>query len=255
MFNVIDGDSMTKASDLKAHGSASSAIVPCESAAEPVAESGVEPGLAVRTRLAAMIRAEGKGYAALSRLIGRNPAYIQQFIKRGIPRRLTEEDRRKLAAHFGVSEVLLGGPAPRADQPAISLAPEGAIPSVSIPIPWLEMDGGQRPPLMLDQSVLAGMGRIPASCLAAIEMRGDSMAPTLMAGDHLLVNLSDTRPCDGLHVLESDAGLTVKRLSLNPVTGRVTILSDNGAYPSVPDCDPAALRLRGRVVWMCRALP
>ncbi|MFA9200485.1 MAG: DUF72 domain-containing protein, partial [Cypionkella sp.] len=34
----------------------------------------------------------------------RNPTYIQQFIKRGVPRRLSEEDRRRLAAHFGVGE-------------------------------------------------------------------------------------------------------------------------------------------------------
>ncbi|OYW86211.1 MAG: peptidase S24, partial [Sphingobium sp. 32-64-5] len=46
--------------------------------------------------LAGLIAEHGTNYGALSRLIGRNPAYIQQFIKRGTPRRLDERDRRIL---------------------------------------------------------------------------------------------------------------------------------------------------------------
>src|SRR3546814_13360797 len=52
-----------------------------------------------------------ENYDALSRLIGRNPSYIQQYIKRGTPRKLSETDRRTLARYFGVDEQLLGGPA------------------------------------------------------------------------------------------------------------------------------------------------
>ena len=51
------------------------------------------------------------GYSAISRLLNRNPAYIQQFIKRGSPRKLDDEDRRILARFFGVDEQVLGGPA------------------------------------------------------------------------------------------------------------------------------------------------
>ena len=52
----------------------------------------------------------GEDFASLSRMLGRNPAYIQQFVRRGVPRRLKEEERRKLARYFSVSESLLGGP-------------------------------------------------------------------------------------------------------------------------------------------------
>ena len=58
-----------------------------------------------RTALARLIEERGEDYAGLSRLIGRNPAYIQQFIKRGTPRRLAEADRRILARYFGVDEA------------------------------------------------------------------------------------------------------------------------------------------------------
>lgn len=70
----------------------------------------------VRTRLDRLIRESGEDYSSISRMLGRNAAYIQQFIKRGTPRRLSEDDRRTLAGYFQVSEEQLGGrpaPAPR----------------------------------------------------------------------------------------------------------------------------------------------
>src|SRR4051795_12054235 len=59
----------------------------------------------------------GEDFAGLSRMLGRNPAYIQQFVRRGVPKRLKEEERRKLARYFSISETLLGGPP---DEPASS---------------------------------------------------------------------------------------------------------------------------------------
>ena len=65
----------------------------------------------VREELDRLIRQRNVGYSAVSRLLNRNPAYIQQFIKRGSPRKLDDEDRRILARFFGVDEQVLGGPA------------------------------------------------------------------------------------------------------------------------------------------------
>ena len=64
-----------------------------------------------RLALERLCAERGEDFAGLSRMIGRNPAYIQQFVRRGVPRRLGEQERRKLARYFGVSEALLGGPA------------------------------------------------------------------------------------------------------------------------------------------------
>lgn len=41
-----------------------------------------------RALLERLIGERGEDYAGLSRLIGRNPAYVQQYIKRGTPKRL-----------------------------------------------------------------------------------------------------------------------------------------------------------------------
>ena len=61
-----------------------------------------------REYLDQLIRERREDYASLSRLIGRNPSYIQQFIKRGTPKRLNEDDRAALARYFGVDEACLG---------------------------------------------------------------------------------------------------------------------------------------------------
>src|SRR3954453_18023029 len=64
----------------------------------------------VRLILERLCVERGEDFAGLSRMLGRNPAYIQQFVRRGVPKRLKEEERRKLARYFSISEALLGGP-------------------------------------------------------------------------------------------------------------------------------------------------
>ena len=59
---------------------------------------------------------------------------------------------------------------------------------------------------------------------------------------------------DGLYVLRLDGMLLVKRLAISPAARRVSILSDNPAYPGWSDCDPAAVDVVGRVVWVGRRL-
>jgi hypothetical protein len=61
-----------------------------------------------RLALERLIRERGEDYASISRLLGRNAAYSQQFIKRGTPRRLQGKDRKLLAQYFGVSDVEFG---------------------------------------------------------------------------------------------------------------------------------------------------
>ena len=74
-----------------------------------------------RERLSELAQQRGSSLAALSRMLGRNSSYLQQYITKRSPRKLEEEDRRKLAQFFGVGESELGGreessyaPSPRA---------------------------------------------------------------------------------------------------------------------------------------------
>jgi hypothetical protein len=60
-----------------------------------------------RDTLNNLILTQGESYLSMSTFLGRNPTYVQQYIKRGSPRKLDEDDRHKLAAYFGVDDKLL----------------------------------------------------------------------------------------------------------------------------------------------------
>jgi hypothetical protein len=68
----------------------------------------------VRARLILnqLIASHDETYTSISTLLGRNPAYIQQFIKRGTPRTLSMHDQAVLAAHFCMPADFLRGPVP-----------------------------------------------------------------------------------------------------------------------------------------------
>ena len=65
-----------------------------------------------RNRLTELADQRGESLANLSRIIGRNAAYLQQFVTRGSPRRLPEDDRLLLAKHLNVDERELGAREP-----------------------------------------------------------------------------------------------------------------------------------------------
>jgi phage repressor protein C with HTH and peptisase S24 domain len=54
----------------------------------------------------------GETLKSASEKLGRNHAYLQQFVQRGTPARLSEDVRRDLAALLGVAEDALRGEAP-----------------------------------------------------------------------------------------------------------------------------------------------
>lgn len=199
-----------------------------------------------RAALVALVAGRGDSLAALSRLLGRNDAYLQQFVTRGTPRTLAEADRRLLAAYFGVGEETLGGstaaPAlvriPRLD--AIASAGPGGL------VEEDRMAGGEA----IDPAVLRQLG-VRADGLSIVVARGDSMYPTIADGDEMLVDRHDRRvdARGGIYVARIDGDVVVKRLIRN---GRgLTALSDNPAFPA-----PSAERIEvvGRVCRLSRTL-
>ncbi|MGJ3627467.1 hypothetical protein AB5I41_11770 [Sphingomonas sp. MMS24-JH45] len=56
-----------------------------------------------RQALARLAAAQGVSLSALSRMLGRNVAYLQQYVGRGSPRVLPEAERRQLAQFLGVN--------------------------------------------------------------------------------------------------------------------------------------------------------
>jgi phage repressor protein C with HTH and peptisase S24 domain len=216
----------------------------------------------VRATLDQLIRDRGDDYASLSRLLGRNAAYVQQFIHRGVPRKLDEDDRRTLAEYFGVTETILGGPAlPIAQNKSHALARE----NVTL-VPRLEVGASAGPgALGADDAPLGQIGfetrwlrQLTANtgALSIIQVSGDSMNPTLTDGDDILVDRADAaeRIRDGIYVLRVDESLIVKRLAINPAQRSFTIRSDNPAYPDWNDVSPDGIDVVGRVIWAGRRI-
>jgi|TARA_B100000749_G_scaffold279053_1_gene271007 hypothetical protein len=208
----------------------------------------------VREELDRLIQQRRLGYSSISRMIGRNSSYIQQFIKRGSPRKLDDDDRRTLASFFGVDEQVLGGPpAPMRDG--------------LIEIPVLNVDASAgfgaiaesetaHTRFGFDERWLSRLTRAKSASLSIIHVLGDSMEPTLSDGDEVLVDASDegSRLRDGIYVLRADDALVVKRVTLKPGGRKITISSDNSAYPSWDDVDRSEIQVVGRVIWFGRAV-
>lgn len=206
----------------------------------------------VRETLDRLIQERGTDYTAMSRLLGRNAAYIQQFIRRGSPRKLDEDDRRKLARFFGVDEMLLGGQVAPSRDPLRRVA-------------WLDVAASAGPGGEAIDEAPQGwfafeprfLRRLTASpdSLSAVRVQGDSMEPTLKAGDDILVDTSDAvdRLRDGIYVLRIDDALNVKRLAVAP-GGRLSIISDNDRYPPIERRREDNVEIVGRVVWAGRRL-
>ena len=197
-----------------------------------------------RGRLTALAAARGDSLAALSAMIGRNAAYLHQFVTRGSPRRLADEDRRRLADYFGVEETELGAEPGR--QP-FTLA-------------LLDVAASAGPGAFVDGEIVLGAAAIdPALATrlglrdgqaAIVRVRGDSMEPGLIDGDLIVVDRARRTPDakGAVFVLRVEDAVMVKRVSRG--RGGLTAVSDNPAAPPLPE---GPIEVIGRVVWLMRA--
>lgn len=204
-----------------------------------------------RNRLEELCRERGVEFVTLSRLVGRNDAYIQQYIRRGTPRKLGERERGLLAHYFQIDERELGGPAGNdparrvlvsiGQRPVRAAAGAGQLPD----------DEDATPYFAFDRHWLKRLTQSGPEKLSIIQVEGDSMAPTLESGDDILVDEGDCgdRLRDGIYVLRVDGALVVKRIALHPMGRKATIQSDNPAYADWPDVSLKDIDCIGRVIW------
>ena len=200
-----------------------------------------------RERLTELAASRNASLAALSRMIGRNSSYLQQFVTKGSPRKLEEEDRRKLADFFAVAESELGAPDDRDGEP------RGEF----VDIPRLPLEASAGPGATAAQEIpfdsfrfsrrwLREQGLEPGQ-LSAIRVMGDSMDPLLRDGDEILVDRTPRAFREGVHVVRLGDALHVKLLQAVP-PGRLRLISKNPAYEPV-EVAMADVDVVGRVVW------
>jgi phage repressor protein C with HTH and peptisase S24 domain len=93
--------------------------------------------------------------------------------------------------------------------------------------------------------------------LSLLNVRGDSMEPTLRDGDVIMINRADTAVGEGIYVFFLDGWLFVKRLQLRGV--EIWMVSENKAAGSGAPLEnfgefEEPSRIIGRVVWVGRRL-
>ncbi|MBB3035499.1 S24 family peptidase [Alteriqipengyuania lutimaris] len=210
-----------------------------------------------RERLLQLAKGRGASLAGLSALIGRNSSYLQQFIRKGSPRKLEEQDRRTLAEFFGVDESELGGAFEGSGEKSYTLRGAAANDEDFHAIPRLSLAaaagpgqfaGGEAP---FDNFGFSGRwlreNGFDPKMLSALTVEGDSMEPLLRHGDEILVDRGSRFERDGVHVVRLGDTLMVKRLA-SAGAGRIALLSQNLAYPPV-EVSLDEVEVLGRVVW------
>lgn len=206
-----------------------------------------------RARLQELAQAQGVSLTALSDLLGRNPSYLQQFIRKGSPRRLEEDDRRRLARFFGVAEDELR----EVQENSYALPPRTRDRGDWVDVARLDLGASAGPGTLAGAEApfdtfrfsrrwLTEQG-LDGSQLSAITVAGDSMEPVLNDGDEILVDCSPRPFRDGIHVVRLGDTLLVKRVA-QAGAGRLALLSQNLAYPPI-EVTAADVEIIGRVVW------
>ena len=217
--------------------------------------------------------AQADSRADLARRLGIRPHSVYPAVKRG---KIPPAWLLKIAERFNISvdwlltgqgDMELRGPGPEAPAPAPEAGTAEALRTDYIFIPvynvQAEAGAGRVPDYEEIVDLLAfkkswirqALGARPED-LYLIYIEGDSMEPTLRAGDIVLVHRGRGGPVrDGIHVVRISDSILVKRLQALP-GGLIKVISDNPAFESFtigPDHEHE-LGVIGRVVWAGRRL-
>ena len=193
-----------------------------------------------RRAVRAAVAAAGMTLKQASRALGRNDAYLQQYLYRGTPRRLPEQLRLRLAAITATDQADFLDPALRALRPPADSVADGAVP---VPLHAVraaagggsvaDETGGSRESLAFPPALLRRITAAPAAGLKLLTISGDSMSPTLDDG----------------------VGLVAKRVDAIPNSWPLALRlsSDNPAYSNYRR-RVDEVHIVGRVVWFARSI-
>lgn len=208
---------------------------------------------ALRKKIENLLRDKNISLANASLQMGKNVAYMHQFINKGSPVELPEEQREKLAFILGVDEQELTN---RTLNRSVTNAPNSSI----VRLEMLDataccgegVDNYAEPVIgswampAIDFHALSNTAPQNVKIIKAI---GDSMTPTIADGDYVFVDISNPFvSSDGLYVLRLPNGLSIKRIQ-NGIKGDITIRSDNPQYDPITAL-AGEVKVLGRVIYI-----
>ena len=199
--------------------------------------------------------------ASLAR--GRNESYLHQFIRRGTPRVLAEDDREILAEHLGCSPEFF-----RHDRRAWLAArrkppPAGprAVPEIDVRATagtgaWNDDLEEIKEAWLFADPLIRHEFRARPDDLRMVTVDGVSMEPLLSSGDRILIDVSRKVPVPpGIFVIWDGMGLVAKHIEHVPHSDppMVVLKSLNPEYDSY-ERPVEEIRIVGRAVWVSRKL-
>ena len=224
----------------------------------------------VRRRLLRLVANSRTNLRAASLAIERNPTYLHQFIHRGSPRVLAEDDREALAEYLGCNSDLLRhdrserrGTPPGRPLAGSYAAPKGysVVPEIDVRVAagagaWNEeLEEIKEAWLFADPLIRHEFRAKPDDC-RMITVDGDSMEPLLSSGDRIMIDVSRNLPSPpGIFVIWDGLGLVAKRVEHVPHSDppKVVLKSLNPEYDSYERVADE-IRVVGRAVWASRRL-
>ena len=217
----------------------------------------------VRDALQERLWQQGVSLAEASLAIGRNKAYLQQFLARGMPRVLSHQDTETLAKLLGCDPAELRHHALPAPKPwkrkkpagggggAMATVAEMEVEAAAGPGAWNEEFVMEKARWRLPEGMVRHEGDAEPEALRILRVRGNSMEPEMREGDRLVVDTARRVPAAGeLFVLWDGDGLVVKRVepAREPGAAKLRLLSANPAYPPYT-CLAADVHIVGKVLW------
>ncbi len=212
----------------------------------------------VREALKERLWKAGVSLAEASLAIGRNKAYLQQYLARGMPRVLSFQDTETLAELLGCDAAELRHDALPAPKPwtgpkrrrtAGAAVPEMEVEAAAGPGAWHEDFVQEKARWRLPEAMVRHEGDADPAALRILKVRGNSMEPELREGDRLVVDTARRIPAAGeLFVLWDGAGLVVKRVETLAAKGALRLVS---AHPDYPPYERLADEghIVGKVLW------
>ena len=218
----------------------------------------------IRERIRDLLRQRDLTMANASVVMGRNRAYLHQFLERGLPKVLGYRDSEVLAGMLGCDAgelrhetVPRRKPAKRKPRRRPPLgAPLAAIPEIEVaagagPGALNEEFAAEKACWYLPESMVRHESGADPEHLRILRVRGNSMEPEMSEGDRLMVDTAQRVPITGeMFVLWDGNGLVVKRTETMREAGppRLQLLSANPDYAPYT-CLAEAVHIVGKVLW------
>ena len=212
----------------------------------------------VREALKERLWKAGVSLAEASLAIGRNKAYLQQYLARGMPRVLSFQDSEALGELLGCDPAELRHdtlPAPKPwtgpkrRRTAGASVSEVEVEAAAGPGAWNEDFVHEKARWRLPEAMVRHEGDAAPEALRILRVRGNSMEPELREGDRIVVDTARRVPAPGeLFVLWDGTGLVVKRVEALTAEGALRLAS---AHPDYPAYERPAdeVHVVGKILW------